>query len=150
MTKLINDFASFISQQPDCEEIDKIPLSPVQEAGKKADYFFYDREIICEQKNIENDIDVKIRKMIDELMSRKNAPRIYGTVNLMKIVSCFPDSKKIERRLFEIITSSIKNIFQSANRQIRTTKETFDLSDSKGVLLIINEPSVHIEPHHIN
>ena len=148
-SKLIEEFQSFVAQYSDGEEIDKLTLSPEQQSKKKADYFFCGREIICEQKNLEKDMREKIQAKVDEIMSREDAPAVYGTVALSEIIRAFPDSDKINRDFFEIATSSIKNLFQKANRQIRVTKETFGLSNSKGVLFVVNESAYYIEPRDI-
>lgn len=148
-SKLVDKFQLFVSQYSNGEEIDKLTMSQDQQAKKKADYFFYNRELVCEQKNLEQDMGEKIQAKVDELMTRRDAPLVYGTADIQDIIKTFPDAEKINRDFFEIATSSIKNIFQKANRQIRTTKKNFNLNDSKGILFVVNETAYYIEPHDI-
>ena len=45
---------------------------------------------------------------------------------------------------------SIEGIIESANRQIRTTKETFNLPKSEGILVILNDVVETLTPELIN
>lgn len=147
--KLVDQFQLFVSQHPNGEEIDKLSMSKEQQAKRKADYFFYNRTVVCEQKNLEKDMGAKIQAKFDEIMNRHDAPTVFGAVDMQDIIKNFPDAELINRDLLDIATSSIKNVFQKANRQIRTTQNTFNLPDSRGILFVVNETAYFIEPQAI-
>jgi hypothetical protein len=64
---------------------------------------------------------------------------LYGEQELQRILSFLPDREEINARIVTAATDSIEKAIKSANRQIRTTKETFGLPDSGGLLVIFND-----------
>jgi hypothetical protein len=49
----------------------------------------------------------------------------------------------------DAVTSSLEEIYRKANRQIRSTKSTFDLPKSQGLLIILNEKIDVLSPEFI-
>ena len=57
-------FALFAKTIPNSESIDELAQTNEQRAAKKADFFFENRKIVCELKNLETDTSTKIEKLL--------------------------------------------------------------------------------------
>ncbi len=110
----------FAKTIPSSECIDDLPQTQAQRAAKKADFFFENRRIVCEVKNLETDTTPKLKKLLEPLEKRPEWPRFYGAWELSKILRKFPDGAEINRRVFESTTSAINKAVADANRQIVT------------------------------
>ena len=131
-----------------CECIDELDLSSRQASSLKADYFFDNREIICELKAIETDSFYKTEEVLLPHTAGQEWPLIFGSVSLKRVLSHLPDGGEINREIVDRISDSIERAIKKANRQIRKTKETFALPDSAGMLIFLND-SVHALPPDI-
>jgi hypothetical protein len=121
------------------EAIDDLPLTSRQQCAQKADYFFNGRRIICETKTLSADPTWKIDERLKPYQKRPEWPVFYGAWELSKILRKFADGTEINRKVFEAITNAIQKAIADANRQIRETKETFDLPNSGGLLILGND-----------
>ena len=137
--KLPEKFTSFVRSYEGAEIIDELSLTPDQQAAQKADYFFNGRTIIDEQKSLEIDTAHKIEAILKPYEGTAEWPLFYGEQELQKIVNFLPNPEKINAKILEAVTDSIEGLFEKANRQIRTTKQTFGLPSSGGLLVILND-----------
>jgi hypothetical protein len=142
-------FSLFAKTIPQAECIDDLPQTEEQRAAKKADFFFENRQIVCEVKNLETDTSPKVEKLLKPLEKRPEWPRFYGAWDLSKILRKFPDGAEINREVFESTTSAIRKAVADANRQIRATKQTFRLPTSGGMLVLANESIAVLSPEVI-
>jgi len=142
-------FALFAKTIPDSECIDDLPQTEEQRTAKKADFFFENRQIVCEVKNLETDTSPKVDKLLKPLEKRPEWPRFYGAWELSKILRKFPDGAEINRSVFESTTSAIRKAVADANRQIRATKQTFGVPNSGGMLVVANESIAILSPEVI-
>lgn len=139
-------FVFFVKNVIEAECIDDIELSPDQQKGKKADYLFENRKHIMEMKSLKTDSSDKINKVLEPYTHRANWPIIFGSVDLQRVLKHLPDGEKINAEIVEAVTDSIEGVIESANRQIRTTQETFNLPDSSGILVILNDVVATLTP----
>jgi len=68
-------FALFAKTISGSECIDELSQTETQRSAKKADFFFENRRIICELKNLETDTSPKIEKLLKPLEKRPEWPR---------------------------------------------------------------------------
>jgi SEC-C motif len=129
----------FARSVPEAEVIDDLVLTPAQRSAQRADFFFKRRRIICETKTLVEDPTWKIDDRLKPYQKRPEWPVFYGAWELSKILRKFPDGADINRRVFEAITNAIQKAITDANRQIRDTKNTFDLPHSGGLLILGND-----------
>src|SRR6266545_819542 len=129
---------AFLDSLEDAENIDQLMLTTVQSNEQRADFFLNNRAIICELKALQADTSGKVEKILDSYSDRSEFPLFYGAWELEKILRNFPDKDEIEKKIFNAATDSIEGIVEKANRQIRSTKATFNLSSSQGLLIIFN------------
>jgi hypothetical protein len=85
------------------------------------------------------DPEWKLEERLKPYMKRAEWPVFYGAWELAKILRKFPDGAEINRKVFEALTNAIQKAITDANRQIRDTKETFDLPHSGGLLILGND-----------
>jgi hypothetical protein len=142
-------FIEFLDTLSGVESIDKLNMTQQQKDKKKADYFAGNRELIIELKSLETDTQPKIEKILEPHRSRPEFPMFFGGWEVQKILKHLPNGKEINKEMIEAVTSSIQTIYRSANKQIRTTKETFQLSDSQSLLIILNENIEVLSPDSI-
>jgi hypothetical protein len=137
--KLEDRFKVFVKNLDGAELIDDLTLTPEQRDKKKADFFFDHRKVIGELKSLQTDAAGKIDAILKPYQESPEWPVFFGEWDLQKVLNHLPDKEQINRQLFTAITDSIENVIKGANRQIRTTKETFNLPDAGGVLIILND-----------
>jgi hypothetical protein len=138
-TTLEERFIAFVKGLDGAESIDDLALTVEQETAQKADFFFNGRKIIGELKSLKTNTDAKIEAILKPYEETPEWPHFYGEQELQKIVSFLPDKDKLNAALFNAVTDSIEGLFEKANRQIRTTKRTFNLSQAGGLLIILND-----------
>lgn len=139
-------FQEFVRSIPGAECIDDLPQTHEQRVAKKADFFFENRRIVCELKNLETDTSPKLEKLIKPLQDRPEWPVFYGKRPLRQVLQKFPEAEEIQRRAFEATTTAINKHVADANRQIRTTKQTFGVPDAGGMLVLANEAIAILSP----
>ncbi len=143
-------FVFFVKHVIEGECIDDLELNADQEKAQKADYFFDNRKYIMELKSLKTDTFEKIGKILEPYTHRANWPIIFGAVDIQQILKNLPDGKKINDEIVEALTDSIEGVVESANRQIRTTKGSFNLPDSKGILVILNDVIATLTPELVH
>jgi hypothetical protein len=142
-------FIEFLDMLTDVENIDKLNMTKQQKDAQKADYFSQNRELIIELKSLETDTQPKVEKILEPHRSRPEFPDFYGEWEVHKILKNLPDGNEINKEIVEAVTSSIQTIYRKSNKQIRTTKSSFKLPSSQGLLIILNESIDVLAPEHI-
>jgi hypothetical protein len=138
-------FDVFARNLEGAESLDDLVRTYSQEEREKlkgediADYFFKNREIICEYKSIQKDISSNVEKVLEPYMNAPDSPIFYGEHSLEEILEYLPDRDKINAEIIDAVTDSIERAFGKANGQIRDTKKNFDLQTAKGLLVILND-----------
>jgi hypothetical protein len=127
---------------PSIEIIDEIASNSNRE-GKIADYFGLGRKIIFEQKTITIDQADKIQKEIDKYQEEDYFPLFYGKRNIDQILKFFPEQDLFKRKIYNLITRLIEDYLSNSNKQVSSTEQLFVLSNTIGVLIILND-SVHV------
>ncbi len=143
-------FKDFLETLDNVENIDNLNLTPKQRDAKKADYFAINRKLVIELKSLETDTEYKVEKILEPYRSRPEFPHFFGGWEVNKILKHLPNGDEINRQMVEAVTSSLREVYRSANKQIRTTKETFDLPNSQGLLIILNQKIDALAPQHID
>lgn len=132
-------FTFFVKNLEDAECIDDLVLSANQQRAKKADFFFDNRSFISELKSLKTDTAPKVERILEPYKKMPEWPIYYGSVDLRDVLKHLPNRDEINAKVVEGVTDGLEGIIESANRQIRTTKETFNLPDSEGILIILND-----------
>jgi len=133
----------FLATRPGAESIDKLPLTIAQRDAEKADYFLSNRKVICEVKSLQTDTEEKINHLLQPILDSEEAPVFYGEWKLDNVLKNITNGEEIKREIFDAVTSAIQALFRKANRQIRTTKQMFNLPLAGGALVVVND-LVHV------
>ena len=149
MTNLRSRFENFMSIIPSVEVIDDIELSEENKKKEKADYLGLGGKIIFEQKAFETDQIDKIQKKVDKYQDEDFFPLFYGKRDINDILKHFPDEEKIRLEIYSLITRQIEGVLSKANGQIPSTEKIFNLKDSIGVLVLLNDSVTVLAPEVI-
>jgi hypothetical protein len=114
-----------------------------------ADYLFREARIIAELKVLHLDrsadqhTQTKIQGLYEKWRAnREPVPLIFGNARIS--TKDLPEENAWE--LINIFREPIRQILKKANRQIKQTREHFALPDAKGLVLLVNESNVALEP----
>jgi hypothetical protein len=138
-----------MSSLPSVEVIDDIELSKDKRKYKKADYFGLGRKIIFEQKSLETDQTEKVQSKIDSYQNEDFFPLYYCERDINKIIKHFPDEEKTNLEVLTLITKQIEGVLSKANSQISSTENMFNLHDSTGILILLNDTVKILSPNII-
>jgi hypothetical protein len=132
-------FKVFLQDLEGAESIDDLTLTPEQQRANKADYFFEGRTIIGELKALYTDAAPKVEAILEPYRETPEWPHFFGEQPLQKVLDRLPDKKQLTAKIVDAVTDSVEGVVEKANRQIRSTKETFSLPDAGGLLIILND-----------
>jgi hypothetical protein len=139
-------FTAFVRTLDGAECIDDLDLTPAQAKAKKADFLFDGRKIISEFKSLQTDTSEKIARILEPYRDTPEWPMLYGEQQIHTVLSFLPNGKELNKQIFTAVTDSIEGLIESANRQIRATKESFGIPDAGGLLVIFNENIAVMSP----
>ncbi|HEY3303277.1 MAG TPA: hypothetical protein VGL70_07045 [Candidatus Binatia bacterium] len=140
-------FNGFLASLPGFEAIDSLDLPQDPEHRRKADFLLAGRNVILEKKTLMVDTSHKIEPAVEKHRNRKEFPLFSGTADLRKVLSRLPDGEDVYRRLYLSITRSVEEAVRSAEEQISHTRHVLNLSDSVGLLVILNESVQLLDPN---
>jgi hypothetical protein len=132
-------FIRFAKGLRGAEFIDDLDLTREQQEAQKADFFFQNRTIIGELKSLKTSTEGKIEAVLEPYRDTPEWPHFYGEQEVHKVTKFLPNGDELNRKIFNAVTDSIEGLIEKANRQIRTTKETFNLPSAGGLLIILND-----------
>lgn len=139
-------FEKFMLSLPSIESIDSIELSEELRKEKKADYLGMGRKIIFEQKCITQEQSQKIELELEQYVNDENYPVFYGERDFNLVIKDLPNSEDIKNRVFVRITKLLESYLSQACKQIESSKNIFNLDNSVGVLVILNEKIKILSP----
>jgi hypothetical protein len=148
-TDLETRLYAFVEQHSRAEVIDGTTLTSEQQAAEKADLFFENRAFISEVKSLSTDTSRKVRAILEPYEKTEEWPLFYGTRDVADILPKLRDGEELRQKLYEAVSSAIPELVRKANRQIRSTKQTFSLPDSRGLLIILNDAVAILNPQVI-
>ncbi len=139
MSPLENRFVEFVRSLKNSEIVDEIELSLKQKKAKKPDFFFGDRQFIGEMKSLKENTEYKALDIIDLQKERPEFPVFYEPWEVSKVLNCLPDGEYINQKIIRVITSGLKKSLKKANKQIKSSKTTYEIDDAEGILIVIND-----------
>lgn len=142
-------FVDFIRSLKNAEIIDDLELNDEQMKAQKPDFFFCDRQFIGEMKSVKIDMEPKANSILERHKNRPDYPLFFGSRDSNKVLGCLRDGDHVKNHIFREITSAIKENVKKANGQIRDAKVTFKLSESRGILIILNDLVEILSPNLI-
>jgi hypothetical protein len=119
---------------------------------KNADYIFVDAGVIAELKCLEEDHENK-PEFVEKRQALVDKWERDGLVQPSQVRVPFIQVKDFPQPchddLIKLYGQCVKSHLRSANQQIRESKETHNLPDAKGLLLLANDGNYSIEPEHM-
>lgn len=141
-------FEKFVSTLDGFESIDVLLRQCEPHGKKRADYLLSKRQVIMEQKVLEQDPVGKPQKFINNLVSQGRV-LIYGSASSEAVFSKLPDGEKLRRDLISRLTRSIESAVSHADKQTKDTREIFSLPEALGIIVILNEHARMLDPEII-
>lgn len=138
-TALERRFLAFLSSVPGSESLDGLLAGAEFDGQRRADFLLLDRKIVLEVKSLEVDVSPKIESEMERHRHRDDFPIFYGEVELEKVLQHLSDGDEIKRRIYTLITRSVESATRSAKEQIENTANLLCLTDSVGVMVLLNE-----------
>lgn len=116
-----------------------------------ADYIFHDDKVIVEMKLLKEN-PFKNKDWLKSFEKKKRqwlaSSRITPSeLRLITQVDQLPDN--LFRDIIKLYGRPIKYQIERANKQIKATKETLDLDDYKGLVLIGSDGNYFLQPRHV-
>jgi hypothetical protein len=133
--RLTERFTEFCESLRLAERIDALPLTDEQRRARKADFFFQARRIVCEIKTLETDTNPKIAKVLLDA----GVTLTLGDNRIDTVLAGRPDGQELYRKCINVMTTSVSDGVDEANRQIRETKRTFGIHEADGLLGPVRE-----------
>lgn len=131
---------------------DNLSLVTNGQRPKNADYIFVDAGVIAELKCLEEDHEDK-PEFIEKRQALVDKWERNGLVQPHQVrvpyiqVKDFP--QPCHDDLIKLYGQCVKSHLRSANQQIRESKETHNLPNAKGLLLLANDGNYSIEPEYM-
>lgn len=138
-------FEAFVQTLEGFENIDVLLKAKTMSGKKRADYLFQNRSIIIEQKSLEIDPADKPQKFVEQLVQQGKL-LIWGTLSTEAIFRRMPNGDDLRRQLALKIGKVIDDNVRNADKQIRDTREIFDIAGAGGILVLLNEDATTLFP----
>jgi hypothetical protein len=142
-------FIKFASSLDGFEAIDDLTAIPGGQTHQIADFFAESRTFIIEVKTVESQQHEKYQAFIDALIRERGYPKVYGSVHGGDVLMCYSDHEQLFSRMREMSKTHMESLFRSANRQIKHTKEAFELPNAMGVVIFLNETENFYSPYNV-
>ncbi len=142
-------FETFVTMLDGHENIDQL-LSGREIRGKKrADYLFRDRSIIIEQKTLEQNPGSKIVQFVTNVIKERGIV-VDDTMTAHQILDTQPDALSLKNSLYLRTTKVLEGLVEGADKQTSDTRNIFDIPLAAGILVILNEKAITIDPYDIS
>jgi len=115
-----------------------------------ADYLFQHHNVLAELKSLqEESFNESLREKLGERMAewlRRSRIVVFGTTRI--------DSNRLtpdcQREMNDLIASHLQNnVVRKANRQIRSTKQSLQMPNAKGLLWVASDGNVDLPPNTV-
>lgn len=124
---------------------------------QNADYFFGSRSIVAELKCVEKDYstdpevgnktNLLIQKWLQAGLIRPEHGILTGNGNLRFETKDLPEPCAAE--MFKLFVSPVEKLVTKANKQIKVTKQHFDLPEAQGLLILAVDGNYSMNPNMI-
>lgn len=130
----------FLSSSPRNENLDDQKFAVATAADSRADYLLSDRAVIAELKALQlGAAKQRVEDRLRERFARRDAPMVFGTMNVSHVIDVLDDSEEIYALLNSLISRAVRKRLKQANAQIGTIRTAFSLESSSGMLILLND-----------
>lgn len=111
-----------------------------------ADYLLFDRGVVAELKCLQKEyfkdkaVAEKSEKLINIWLRKGQIPKSNIKGNIVTI----PDN--LAPKIVDVFVPPLKNAVETANKQIKITKQHFNIPAAKGLLIMVNEQNSSLTP----
>ena len=149
MKSLEGRFFDFLSRIDGAESLDEGVFQKRFGESRKADYLLRNRKVVVEVKTLKIDPAHKVEERLALHKNRPEFPLYYWQSELSEILPHLPDGEEVRNHIFHALTNSVQKAVRSANDQIHETKKILKLTNSCGVLVILNDSVGILRPDYV-
>jgi hypothetical protein len=146
--KLSDRFERFVRALQGFEDVDELMIGVASEM-KRADYLLRNRQIIIEEKTLTADPERKVQKYADKLLGEGQFTA-NGRFSLYPVLGEASDGINHHGRLLNDLSNVLEKNISDADKQLRDTREIFSISAAMGVVILLNEGAVALDPQLSN
>lgn len=136
---------AFLEQDSSSESLDGSAFAQVNGSQTKADYLLGGRRIVAELKTLNASPLDRTEQRLKARLAEADAPIVFGTVGVSKIVESLPDSEAIAKMMVDMAGRAVRRHLQKANDQIAAIKERLNLADAAGLFILMNDTEPMID-----
>lgn len=138
-------FIDFLRSLSGAEFIDD--FSPdIFDGEKRADFLLDFRRVVLELKTLKQDPSYKVAEHLKQYVNLPEFPIFLWNANIDDVVSPLSNGHEIKRKIFDALTRTIQTSVEKADDQIESTKKRLGLTNSSGILSILNEGVAILTP----
>jgi hypothetical protein len=146
--KLSDRFERFVRTLEGFEDIDELMIGVASEM-KRADYLLRNRQIIIEQKALTADPEHKVQKYADKFLGEGQF-LATGRFSLYPILDKASDGINHHGRLLNDLSNVLEKNISDADKQLRDSRKIFSIPAAMGVVVMLNEGAVSLDPQLSN
>lgn len=143
-----DDVRRFLVDGLAAESVDEMFREDPNLQGPRADYLAFDRQLIIELKNLEDDRHERVQAVLNKWQPMFGVA--FGTVSLDQMLRRNPYGEQIYRELVDAALASVEPAYKKANRQVRAMRERFALPDAPGLLIFAVDDVFFFDPVALN
>jgi len=137
---LENRMKDFLIGSPHNENLDDQKFAAATASDPKADYLLSNRTIIAELKALQlGAAKQRVESRLRQRFSERDAPMVFGTINLSRVIDALDDSEEIYALLNDLISRALRERLKQANKQIGNIRTALSLDASSGMLILLND-----------
>jgi hypothetical protein len=129
----------FLEAETSTESLDGAAFAQMNGSDTKADYLLGQRRLVAELKTINGDPHGRLERRLKERFAKPDAPIVYGTVGLSKVIEGMDDRDELSKMLVDVVGRAVRRHLQKANEQIAAIKTRLNLPGAGGLLILMND-----------
>ena len=129
----------FLEGENSTESLDGAEFDKINGSKSKADYLLGARGLVAELKTLNASPEKRIKQRLNERLSQPDAPVVFGTLDVSRIIDRLPDRDVISKMMVDMAGRPVRRHLQKANDQIGGIKNRLGLPDAGGLVILMNE-----------
>ena len=130
----------FLSSSLHNENLDDQKFAAATASQFKADYLLCERAIIAELKALQlGAAKQRVEGRLRERFAKRDAPMVFGTMNVSRVIDALDDSQEIYALLNDLISRALREHLKHANKRIGNIRTALSLDASSGMLILLND-----------
>lgn len=136
---------AFLEGEGLTESLDGSAFSQVNGSQTKADYLLGGRRMVAELKTLNASPHDRTEQRLKARLAQTDAPIVFGTVGVSRVVESLPEGEAVAKMMVDMAGRAVRRHLQKANDQIGAIKERLGLTNTAGLLILMNDSEPMID-----